>query len=55
MFKRHKLKKVIVHLTNHPTGLDRDEEIVLHEGEKFHHNIEALRITKSGRPVREYE
>jgi len=55
MFKRRKLKKVVVHLMNHPTGLDRDEEIVLHEGEKFHHDIAALRVTRSGRTVREYE
>lgn len=55
MFKRRKLKKVVVYLTNHETRLDRDEEIILDEGEEFHHGIVAFRVTKSGRTVREYE
>jgi len=57
MFKRRRLKRVIVHLTNHPSGFvrDRNEEIILHDGEKLHHDIAALRVTRSGRTVREYE
>jgi len=55
MFKRHKLKKVIVHLTNHTDRRDRNEEIILHDGEKFHQAITALHVTRSGRTIREYK